>query len=778
MAFVAGLTLGVNLLGSTPVVRVPFGQAPPMTSVDASGKPAGFAVQTMEEAARRAGLTLRWLPGSTPEGNDRALEQNRIDLILGPATDERRRLFYVSGPWWSSEIVAIVSTSSPITTEAALRGRPIALAPGASVALPLLQPPEPVLRTANVFQTAEMVCRGKVDAGIFAAMFLRELLAQRPAACRHTGLRTIDLSVTADFVLTVRHDSAAMAERLKAALDDLTADGTLTAIAAQNPPMSTPQATRLAERLRARYTSRLWTIGLAGAALFVLLVSGAILRLQRSRRRLAGLNRQLAEDLELRARAEKALRESELRFGALIDSAPQTVLAVDTGGLIAYANAKTESMFGRGARSLTGQHIGALFPSRLSSPGKPGWWRELDSSNYSPEPVRGFCSDGAEFPVHIDYGTVPGADGLTIVFIQDVSERLALERQVREAQRLESIGQLAGGVAHDFNNLLTVISGYADLALGELPLESRIRSAAEKIKQASSRAAALTRQLLTFSRRQAVEPRIISLNDLVSQLNSMLRPLIREDIELVLGLDASPSWIYADPGQVEQALMNLVVNARDAMPDGGRLTVQTRNNGEGDVVLRVEDTGVGMTSEVQARIFDPFFTTKPQGQGTGLGLSVVYGIVRQNGASISVASQPDEGSVFEIRFPPAKAQPSPSEPDSAMPPQPRLGRATVLLAEDDPNVRDFVAHVLRLRGYTVLEAANGREALSLIDVFPSPIDLLLTDTVMPEVGGAVLSRAFKQRFPGTPILQMTGYAEGQNPVTTDIPMLNKPFSAT
>lgn len=784
MRLAVWLLAGAAVLDAAPrQLRVAYGKAPPMVDIDSSGRPGGFAVETMTEAARRAGISLAWQVGSTPEGNNKALLEGKLDLILGPATPERRKLFFVTEPWWSSEIVALSAAASSIKAQGDINGRRIALAPGAGAVFTVLQPLEPVLNTGSAVQAAEAVCAGTADAAVFAAMYLREILAAAPHACEGTKLRTIDISATIDYVLTGRRQDYPILERLKTQLDDLTADGTLTAIAARNPPMSTPQATRLEETLRVRYESRALRILFAAVFVVGFLVAIALFRLHRSRQRLAESNQLLAADLEARVKVEKALRESELRFRAVLDSAPQTVLAVDGGGIITFANAKTEAMFGYNPGDLAGKHISMMFPPVLAQGASTDWWRGLgaveEGSTAAPRALVGVKKDGSEFPVDVAYGAVPVGGSLVIVFIQDTSERLELERQLRESQKLESIGQLAGGVAHDFNNLLTVIHGYVDVMLDELPRGSGMRESAAKIAQASTKAAALTRQLLTFSRRQVAEPRALSLNDLVTHFEGMLRPLIRENINLTLVLRASHSWIHADPGQIEQVLINLVVNARDAMPDGGHLTVETSNpDGVDTIVLSVEDNGTGMTSDVQARIFDPFFTTKEKGKGTGLGLSVVYGIVQQSRASIAVRSEPGQGTRIEIRFPAAQREPVPAEVER--PPGPalaRTGSGTVLLAEDEPGVREFVAGILRHNGYTVLAAANGREAQELMDKCGRPIDLLLTDTIMPEVGGVALSRKFAARYPGTPILRMTGYADGEDYGDPRIPLISKPFTA-
>jgi len=353
----------------------------------------------------------------------------------------------------------------------------------------------------------------------------------------------------------------------------------------------------------------------------------------------------------------------------------------------------------------------------------------------------------------------------------DITESKRLEDQFRQAQKLESVGRLAGGVAHDFNNLLTVITGYAQMILGEWPRQHPFHDHMEEIAKAAARAAELTRQLLTFSRRNVIEPKKIALNDLVRNFEKMMGRLIGEDIQLIISLDPDAGSLRADPGEIEQVIMNLAVNARDAMPNGGRLLIETSRFVVDErfaqmhllvapgtyVMLSVSDTGVGMSPEVRAHIFEPFFTTKEPGKGTGLGLSSVYGIVRQSGGTVWVYSEPGHGTTFRMLFPALEgdqgpALPAPVEFGPA-------GKETILLAEDEPGVRKYVREILQQHGYTVLETANGRDALELAGEHSGPIHLLLADAVMPAMGGLELSRQFSSARPGVPVLCMSGYSD-------------------
>jgi two-component system, cell cycle sensor histidine kinase and response regulator CckA len=371
----------------------------------------------------------------------------------------------------------------------------------------------------------------------------------------------------------------------------------------------------------------------------------------------------------------------------------------------------------------------------------------------------------------------------------DITEHKTLENQFRHQQKLESVGQLAGGVAHDFNNLLTVINGYAQLILSRLEPTDVLRAPIEQIAAAGDRAADLTRQLLMFSRKQRVEPKKVQLSDVVRDLREILRRVIGEDVELILCLEPGAALVYADPGQLGQVILNLAVNARDAMPKGGRLAIETRCFAVDEsfarthatavpgehVMLSVSDTGVGMPAAVKAHLFEPFFTTKEPGKGTGLGLSTVYGIVKQSGGSIWVNSEPGQGTTFDMLFPVAAGvadQPTQTPADDSP-----SGDETVLVAEDDAQIRSFVRQVLQDHGYMVLEASNGSEALGIARRHAGPIHLLVTDLVMPKMSGAALAADFTAARPGAPVLLMSGYTGRSGEPEPNLPFLQKPFSA-
>ena len=372
-------------------------------------------------------------------------------------------------------------------------------------------------------------------------------------------------------------------------------------------------------------------------------------------------------------------------------------------------------------------------------------------------------------------------------------ERVQAEEQLSQAQKMESVGQLAGGVAHDFNNLLTAIMGYSQLSLQETPPESPISNHLQEIQQATKRAADLTNQLLAFSRHQVIEPKVIDLNGLVMNLDNMLRRLIGEDIELVTLPAANLESVKADPGQIEQVLMNLAVNAQDAMGEGGKLTIETANvtldagyvRQHGDaspgrhVMLTVSDTGMGMSEEVQDHIFEPFFTTKEVGKGTGLGLATCFSIVQQSGGHIEVRSEPGRGTSFKVYLP-VTEEASEDQPEIVDSSSSAQGQETVLLAEDEPLVRSMAATVLRDRGYEVLQAANGEEALGAVQKHGGEgIDLLLTDVVMPQMGGPELAEKLHASHPNIKVLFISGYIgeylSQLNTLNTGTEFLAKPY---
>ena len=484
-------------------------------------------------------------------------------------------------------------------------------------------------------------------------------------------------------------------------------------------------------------------------------------------------------DLTARKASESALAESERRFRTVLEAGPNAVVAIDAQGRIVYVNLQVAATFGYGPDEVLGQSIELLLPERVAS-------RHVGHRDgFIDHPVSrqmgigldlaGRRRDGSEFPVEISLAPVETADGLQVfATVVDITARKGAESQLLQAQKLESIGRLAGGIAHDFNNMLFAIHGYGELLAQDLAPDARADFDADRalrnvdaISQAAERATALTAQLLAFSRQQVVTSKVLDMNAAVTKIEPMVQPLIGEDVRLILKLDPAAGHVRADSGQIDQIVVNLVVNARDAMPEGGTVTIETGNVTFDEpyaieyfgvtpgqyVLLAVSDTGVGMDSTTREHIFEPFFTTKDVGKGTGLGLATIYGIVRQAGGHIWLYSEPGRGSAFKLYFPrvDAAVEDAPIEPVT-----PEVGVGTVLVVEDEPAVRDMTTQLLERAGYRVIAVAGGPEALASA-TNDEPIDVLVTDVIMPAMSGIDLAEQMLDRHPRIGVVLLSGY---------------------
>lgn len=510
--------------------------------------------------------------------------------------------------------------------------------------------------------------------------------------------------------------------------------------------------------------------------------------------RLAALN--IMEDAVMARESVEQTQAELAQLGAAVEQSANSVVITDVNGNIQYVNPAFERVTGYTKEEALNQNPRILKSGRTD----PKVYRELWETIVRGGVWKGHLinrrKDGTFFEERVTISPIrDGKSNQIVNFVavkQDVSDIVQLEEQLRQSQKMEAIGQLAGGVAHDFNNLLTAINGYSTLALQRVSEDTPIKTYLEEIKKAGDRAANLTRQLLAFGRKQILQPVPLNLNDIVTDMNKMLKRLIGEDVLLSESLDPSLKRIKADPGQIEQVLVNLVVNARDAMPQGGKLTIETANveldggyaskhvglSPGSYVLLAVSDTGTGMDETTKTRIFDPFFTTKEKGKGTGLGLSTVYGIVKQSGGNVWVYSEAGRGTTFKVYLPQFETGVKPETPaiEATIP----RGSETILLLEDEEMVRSLARQILAGAGYKVVEASRGEEAIKLCTAQNGPIDLLLTDVVMPEMSGKEVADRVSQSNPLLKVLFMSGYTDEaivhHGVLDANVQFIQKPFT--
>jgi PAS domain S-box-containing protein len=493
-----------------------------------------------------------------------------------------------------------------------------------------------------------------------------------------------------------------------------------------------------------------------------------------------------------RRAAEQALREREERFRALVENSSDFLVLADEEGRITYTTPAAARRFGWDPADIVGQQLfhfihpddlprcRTRFDDALGKPGQPVAaevrFRHLDGTYRT---LEGISVNRLHEP----------AVRSVVINARDVTERRSLEDQLRQVQKMEAVGRLAGGIAHDFNNLLTAILGYCNLLLDELPPESTVREDLEEIRKAGDRAATLTRQLLAFSRRQMLQPQPVAVGTLIREMEKMIHRLVGDDVEVVLALAEPLPQVKADPASIEQIIINLAVNARDAMPAGGRLTIEASTVDLDSeytalhpsvipgryVMVAITDTGGGMDADTRARVFEPFFTTKEQGRGTGLGLATVYGLVKQSGGYIWVYSEPGHGTVFKVYLPSladhATRRATATQTEAS-------GTETILIVEDDAPVRALASEALRRHGYMVLEAADGLEALRVVERHQDAIALIITDVVMPQMTGRELASRLRDARPAMKLLFISGFPD--HAVTGEIDasesFLQKPFT--
>lgn len=504
--------------------------------------------------------------------------------------------------------------------------------------------------------------------------------------------------------------------------------------------------------------------------------------------------RELRECANRRARreAEQALSRSEERYRRIVETTNEGVWIVDTAGALTFVNVRMAAMLGYTSEEMIGRRIQDFIAPESLDPISTILGRGERIGGQVE--VRFARQDGTDLWGLVDAARVASTEtDAVLAMVVDVTQRRRLEEQLRQAQKMDAVGNLSGGIAHDFNNILSVILSYATLMLSDLTPGDPMRSDLEEVKKAGERAADLTRQLLAFGRQQVLQPRALDLNQVLIGMEKMLRRIIREDTELSL-LTSHPLGIaYADAGQVEQVVMNLVVNARDAMPAGGSITIET-GNVELDaayaaihhdvtpgsyVMLAVTDTGSGMDRATVEHIFEPFFTTKDRGKGTGLGLSMVFGIVKQSKGHIWVYTEPGRGTTFKVYLPRVAGSGLTEAPEPTAPATLR-GTETILLVEDEEQVRVVIRSVLRRQGYNVIEAQNGGEALLSCEKYTAKIHLLITDIVMPRMSGRELAERLMPLRPAMKVLYISGYTENavvhHGVLDSDVAFLHKPIT--
>jgi len=765
---------GVSLLGVARAapIRVGLEPYPPYSFADAAGKPAGFCVDLLDAIGRRENLEFDYEIKPWEEVMD-DFNSGRVGVLANVIYLKSRTAdidFSVAhsalpvGVYLRPELADLSSFEQ-------LQGKRVAATRNAMTHIWLLAQhwQGPILATETVLDSLRAVDAGQADAVItsryVAERYIREEHLNRlvPARFDVPGLKY-------RFHFGVHHGDTELLFKLNNGLAELREDGEYERIYGLWLTPLAPRPVRLRDLLPY----------LGPAAIVLLLVLGALWR----QRRLLG---QLARQTE-------ALRESEDRYRSFFDDDLAGAFIADEGGRILACNPAFVRIFGFDTvPQAVGTELARLFPrpaevsplDDLRAGGKVQT-RELEMRGRDGQPVQVVANLVGTFN---PAGKLVGLKGYVI----DTSESKRLESQLRQAQKMEAIGRLAGGVAHDFNNILTAIIGNTELALLNEGLDADTRSAVAEIKSAGHRAAGLTRQLLTFSRQQVVQPVVLDLNAVAADMEKMLHRVLGEDIELQLKLDPALGRTTADQSQIEQVLLNLAVNARDAMPEGGRLLVETRNvdldetytrmiaglRAGSYVSLVVSDDGCGMDAATKARLFEPFFTTKGDGKGTGLGLATVYGIVKQHQGHIDVYSEPGSGSVFRVYFPRLAAGAEAAGTRAPMPLAQR-GTESILLVEDNDSVRTVTAKILASHGYQVAAAENGPVALRLFKERADGFDLVLTDVVMKEMNGPDLVERLREDVPDLKALFMSGFADsrvlGQVGRNGTFTIVEKPFT--
>ena len=773
------------------VYRIGWADSPPFQLHGQGGEPAGLAVELVRQAASLRGIHLRWIYSDVP--SEQALRDNSVDLWpLITITPERIKTFHITEPYIETEHCLLVRADSPFRHVSDLGAAVIGLTTS-PIDLWHLQHylPEAHPKThPRLPEVIEDVCQQRADAAFMDAYTaVSALLNER--ACGGHSLRWIPApSIRAQMGVGSSFASAPAADAIREEIGNMATGGKLAEILGQWGYMSGQHLESMEALLSARRREeRLLAVTFIFGALFVLA---------------CWQTWSLIRERTLTRKAQGALREAEQRTRLMANNLKEMVLAYSMDRKLIYANPAVETLTGYSVGEIRDRgFIDWVHPADRDRM-LPHWDEVFHGNSFQDEEYRMTARDGSVHWMAATWGPMLDESGRQIGVQgseRDITDRKRAEEALREsqerylqAQKLESIGRLAGGVAHDFNNLLTIINGYSDMVYDKLPAQDPLRPRIDQIRRAGERAAELTQQLLAFSRKQMIQPRPLDLNTLVADAERMFHRLLGEDIELITRLEPNLGLVMADAGQIHQVLMNLVVNARDAMPDGGKLFIETAEV-EVDaryvvehpeavpgpaVLLSVTDTGVGIDPETRAHIFEPFFTTKAQSKGTGLGLATVYGVVKQSQGWIMLYSEVGKGASFKIYLPRLTgggAKPARSAREASQ----LRGSETVLVVEDQDEVRAFAVSVLESYGYNVLDARDGNQALALAKLYGSTIHVLLTDVVLPGINGRQLAERIAAARPEMKVLYTSGYTQDviahRGVLDRDVAYIAKPYTA-
>jgi PAS domain S-box-containing protein len=765
------------------VYRIGWALSPPFQVRGGDGAPTGLAVDLVNEAARRSGIKLEWVFWTST--SDSALTSNNIDLWpLITITPERLKRFHITEPYLESEYSLLVRDETSYGTPQDLATATIGIANPSIDSwqlqrhLPAAHPlpgPTPQGILADV-------CEQRSDAAFMDAYTAISAVLDQHACANHRLRWIAAPEIRSRLGIGATFAARGAAETLREELGAMASEGKLAPVLGHWGYMVGQNLASIDALLDARRHVARLTAAAVTFALLLVISAWQTFRFMGQRNHAR--------------RTEQRLRQTEQKLRLMGNNLKDMVLAYDMNRKLIYANPVVQTLTGYSVADLDrAGFLNWIHPDdQAKMLGR--WDSVLRGEAFQDEEYRLVSKSGAVRWVAASWGPLLDETGAQVGVQgseRDITEHRALEEQYLQSQKLESVGRLAGGVAHDFNNLLTVINGYSDIVFRSLAADDPMRLKIEEIRKAGERAAELTRQLLVLSRKQVIQPRPLDLSTLVADSQQMFRRLLGETIELTTRLHPALSPVRADPGQMHQVLMNLLVNARDAMPSGGRVLIETANvtidpayvAGHPEavagpcVLLTVTDNGQGIDEESRTHIFEPFFTTKEVGKGTGLGLSTVYGIVKQGRGWIRVDSELGKGSTFRVYLPqiPGSLAASAGEKSAALP---RTGSETLLVVEDQDEVRGVTIAILQHNGYKVLGAQDGYAALTLVERHPAPIHLLVTDVVMPGMNGSELARRLRRLRPEIRVLFTSGYTQdliGEGGVLDrEVAYLAKPFT--